>query len=535
MKNSVALSLFAVSSFSTVMANEKAEAPRPNILFCLADDASFPYLGAYGCTWVRTPNIDKVAQNGILFTNNYTCNAKSAPSRSSILTGRNSWQLEEACNHFPFFPEKFKTFTEVLRENNYEVAQTGKAWSPGDPGMKDGKPRQLIGKAFDNKKLIPASKGISNNDYAANFNDFLSQRDKSKPFFFWFGSLEPHRDYEYASGVRYGGYKTNSIDRVPDFWPDNDTVRTDMLDYAFELEHFDTHVGKMIQMLQQEGILDNTIIIVTADNGMPFPRVKGQAYHASNHLPLAIMWGKGIKFPGRKNADFVTFADIAPTILELTGVDITKSGMQPVVGKSMVPIFENPSEKTDKKRSYALIGKERHDIGRPNDEGYPIRGIVTERYLYIHNFETDRWPAGNPETGYLNCDGGATKTYILDNQKNKQYKKYWQMNFGKRPTEELYDLKSDPDCVCNMALRKENSKLMGKLKSQLFSELKKQGDPRMFGNGSIFEKFPYSEPEHQNYYNRLMQGENLKFPSWIEKTDVDKEALKRIIENSKIY
>lgn len=533
MKNSIALSICVLSAYNTVQAKEKTEAPRPNILFCLADDASFPFLGAYGCKWVRTPHIDYIANNGILFLNNYTCNAKSAPSRSSILTGRNSWQLDEACNHFPFFPEKFKTFPEVLRENNYEVAQTGKAWSPGDPGMKDGKPRQLIGKAFDSKKLIPASKGISNNDYAANFNDFLAQRDHSKPFFFWFGSLEPHRDYEFSSGIRYGGYHTNSIDRVPDYWPDNDSVRTDMLDFAFELEHFDNQVGKMLEMLQKQGILDNTIIIVTADNGMPFPRVKGQAYHASNHLPLAIMWGKGIQMPGRKNADFVTFADIAPTILELTGINFNQSGMQPIVGKSIVPIFSNANLHTDPKRSYALIGKERHDIGRPNDEGYPIRGIVNEHYLYIHNFETERWPVGNPETGYLNCDGGATKSFILNNQKSKQYKKYWQMNFGKRPHDELYDLKSDPDCVYNLAEQKNYSKLKNKLKSTLFAELKKQGDPRMFGNGALFDQYKYSDPDQQNYYNRIINGENVKFPGWIEKTDVDQEALKKAKESCK--
>ncbi len=533
MKKSVHIATLALAATVTVSANDKPEAPRPNILFCLADDVSFPFLGAYGCSWVRTPNTDFVAQNGILFMNAYTCNAKSAPSRSSLLTGRNSWQLDEACNHFPFFPEKFKTFPEVLRENNYEVAQTGKAWSPGNPGMKDGKPRQLIGKSFDSKKLIPASKGISNNDYAANFNDFLTQRDKSKPFFFWFGSLEPHRDYEFSSGLRYGGYKTESIDRVPDYWPDNDTVRTDMLDFAFELEHFDNHVGKMLDMLRKEGILENTIIIVTADNGMAFPRVKGQAYHASNHLPMAIMWGKGIQFPGRKNSDFVTFADIAPTIMELTGIDFEQSGMQPMEGRSIVPIFKDPKEKTDKKRSFALIGKERHDIGRPNDEGYPIRAIVNENYLYIHNFETDRWPSGNPETGYLNCDGGAIKSFILNNQKDKSHKKYWQINFGKRPMEELYDLKTDPDCVCNLAERKEYSKQKNKLKSKLFAELKKQGDPRMFGNGAIFDRILYSNPDHRNYYNRLMQGEKLIFPGWIEKTDVDEEALKKAKEEQK--
>ncbi|MBP9874440.1 MAG: sulfatase-like hydrolase/transferase, partial [Haliscomenobacter sp.] len=105
--------------------------PRPNILFCLADDVSYPYMSAYGCEWVRTPGFDRVAREGLLFQRAYTPNSKCSPSRSCILTGRNSWQLEEAANHYRFFPSKFLTYVEALSHKGYFVGSTGKAWAPG--------------------------------------------------------------------------------------------------------------------------------------------------------------------------------------------------------------------------------------------------------------------------------------------------------------------------------------------------------------------------------------------------------------------
>lgn len=490
---------------------------RPNILFCLADDVSFPHFGTYGCRWVRTPNCDWVAEQGLKFLNAYTPNAKSAPSRSCILTGHYSWQLEEAANHFPFFPAKFKTVTEALRESGYYVGQTGKGWSPGDPGKIDGKPRQLIGQSFDKHKLTAPTKEISDNDYAANFEDFLSQNRDREPFFFWFGSLEPHRGYEYGTGVERGGYKTADIDRVPSFWPDCDSVRNDMLDYALELEHFDTHVGRMINTLKRENLLENTIIIITADNGMPFPYAKGQAYHSSNHLPMVVMWAGAINSTGHAVEDYVSFVDLSPTFLELAQIDINQCGMQHIEGRSITPLFYSGKRVTDKSRNFAIIGKERHDIGRPNDEGYPIRGIKTDEYLYIYNFEPDRWPVGDPQTGYLNCDGGATKSVILSRQMSDPL--YWQRSFGKRPQEELYDMKTDPECMNNLAEDVKLSKVKKELKSRLWTELAKHQDPRINGQGELFDSYLYSDPKHRNYYNRLQQGESIKTPSWINKSD----------------
>ena len=141
--------------------NSKTLNKKPNILFCIADDASFPHMSAYGCDWVNTPNFDRIAREGILFTNAYTPNAKCSPSRACIITGRNPWQLEEAANHIPHFPQKFRSFMEVLGENGYHTGFTGKGWSPGNPGKNGDGKRLLTGKPYNESKLNPPTKSIS--------------------------------------------------------------------------------------------------------------------------------------------------------------------------------------------------------------------------------------------------------------------------------------------------------------------------------------------------------------------------------------
>lgn len=501
--------------------DEQVTKIRPNILFAIADDISYPHMGAYGCTWVNTPAFDRVADQGILFTNAYTPNAKCAPSRASILTGRNSWQLEEAGNHWPYYPDKFITYAEVLADNDYHVGYTAKGFAPGKPA----KHRQLTGKPYNEHKLEPPTQHISNNDYASNFAQFLQEKPGDQPFCFWYGSLEPHRRYEFGSSLA-NGKRLTEIDKVPSFWPENDSVRTDMLDYAFEIEYFDHHLQKMLALLEEKGQLDNTIVIVTADNGMPFPRVKANNYEYSNHLPLAIMWPDGIANPGRTVTDFVSFIDFAPTFLELANIQSNKNNMQPITGKSLTEIFFNEkSGRINPERNYVLIGKERHDIGRPNDVGYPVRGIVTDKYLYIHNFEPDRWPAGNPETGYLATDGGATKTVILNQRRSGENEHFWQLNFGKRPQEELYLIAEDSECINNLAFDMDYQNEMKQLKEQLFEKLKKQNDPRMAGNGEIFDEYAYANDNGRNFYQRYMQGDSTLNWGWVNDSDFEKAPI----------
>ena len=492
-------------------------ARRPNILFCIADDASYPHMGAYGCTWVDTPGFDRVAREGLLFTRAYTPNAKCAPSRACIITGRNSWQLKEACNHWCYFPAEFKSYPEVLGEQGYHVGMTAKGWAPGVAKDAEGKPRQLVGQPFNRQKIKPPAKAISGNDYAGNFSDFLKAAPEEAPWCFWYGSTEPHRAYEYQAGIKYGGKRLDEIDRVPGFFPDNEVVRTDLLDYAFEIEWFDSHLARMLDELDRRGALENTLVVVTADNGMPFPRVKGQEYELSNHLPLAMMWPAGITKPGRIVEEYVSFIDFAPTFIELAGLEWEETGMAPATGRSLTDILAG--EASDPPRDHVLIGKERHDIGRPHDAGYPIRGIVKAGMLYLQNVETSRWPGGNPETGYLNCDGSPTKTEILQTRARPDQRHFWEWSFGLRPAEELYNVENDPDCLRNLADEPQYAEEQARLREQLFAALKDQEDPRVLGQGHIFDEYPYADPKSVGFYERVMAGETLN-AGWINPSDV---------------
>ncbi len=498
--------------------NTNKDVKPPNILFIISDDQSYPHASIYGTKWLSTPGFDRIANEGLLFNHAYTTNAKCSPSRSTILTGRDSWLLEEATNHVPFFPEKFTTFPEILKNSGYKTGKTGKGWAPG-VALKNGQKRDLIGENYSMVKTNPPAKYISDNNYSGNFKYFLDNKKVDQPFFFWVGGLEPHRRYEYEAGIKFGGKKIQQIEKVPNYWPDSDNVKTDILDYAFEIEYFDSHLVSIINELEKRNLLENTIIVVTSDNGMPFPRVKGQVFPYDNRLPLAIRWGKGIKNPGRVINDYVSFSDFAPTFLELARVDLVNYKMEDFSGISWKSIFDD--NQINKKRDYIIIGKERHDVGRENDNGYPVRAIITDSYFYSLNFKPERWPAGNPETGYLNTDGSPTKSEILNLRRKGINENYWNLAFGKRDQETLYDLKKDPDCIENVAKYDGYASIKDSLKKILIKDLTKNKDPRIIGEGDLFDNYIYAEKRTRNFYQRFMNGESLD-SDWVNPSDFEK-------------
>lgn len=491
---------------------------RPNILFLIADDAGIDF-SAYGSSYVNTPAFDRIAKDGLLFNNAYTPNAKCAPSRASILTGRNSWQLEAAANHSIYFPTQFKTFPEALYSNGYEVAYTGKGYAPGIALSNNGSKRDLLVKQYDTFLVQAPTKEIANIDYAANFKHFQQKRNKDKPWFFWVGFREPHRAYEYGSGASIGKKSTGSIKKVPKYFPDTDTVRNDLLDYAFEIEYMDQQVNKILQYLAESGQLENTIIVYTSDHGMPFPRVKGNQYENANHIPMAMMWINGIKNTNRKIDDYVSFVDLAPTFLEAANISQVSSAMHPFAGKSLFDIIKSSkSGQVKQTRDFVLVGQERHDVGRPNDVGYPVRGLHKKVMLYLINYEPDRWPVCNPETGYLNTDGSPTKTFILNQRRNGVDKTYWKLCFGHRVAIELYDVKKDPDCLINLAGKPQYKVIEAAMKKEMEAKLKAEGDYRMIGFGHIYETYPVSEKI--GFYERFMKGDRLK-TLWINESDIE--------------
>jgi len=492
----------SVACWSPTLAAEPAA--RPNILFIIFDDWGWQHAGAYGCTWVKTPNFDRVAREGVLFKNCFTSNPKCSPCRATILTGRNSWQLEEATCHNGLFPSKFAGYPDLLEQAGYVVGLTGKGWGPGDfksPGWK----RNPAGPSFDQLKMkdVPAT-GIGRNDYSGNFAAFLKQRPADTPFCFWMGFTEPHRAYELGSGVRAG--KRPEDVSVPAYLPDTAVVRGDLLDYAVEVEYADQNIGRALKALEDAGELDRTLIVVTSDHGMPFPYVKGQIFEDGFHLPLAMRWGEGIK-PGRVVEDFTNVRDFAPTYLELAGLEPHAQ----MTGRSLVDILR--SEKSgwiDPNRNVMLVGKERHDLGRPNDWGYPVRAIRTTEFLYTHNYFPDRWPACNPETDFGNCDSGPSKEVI------KSLGGYFhELTFGKRPADMLFRLTDDPECVRNMANDPAFKSVMDDLRSRMLAMLREEQDPRALGNGAIFDTYKYVAGR-QKAYDTWLKTQESKLSETVE-------------------
>ena len=452
---------------------------KPNILFAIADDAS--HFGAYGHEFVNTPNIDKIAQEGILFENAFTPSPKCAPSRACILTGRYPWQNEEACNHFCFFPNKFALLPDLLEAAGYFAGYTGKGWCPGDY-LSSGLKRNPAGDEFNKHRLqSPENTCISTTDYSANFADFLSQKPPDKPFYFWYGAWEPHRPYKLGEGLR-AGKSTGDISKLPSYFPDCDEVRTDMIDYAYEIEWFDLQLGKILRQIEEAGELDNTIVLVTSDNGCPFPRVKGQMYEQDFHLPMVGMWRAANKKQSRKIGDIINFVDIAPTFLEAAGIQKHPQ----MSGNSFLDVFLTDSEgQIDYSRNVTYFGREQQDLGSENDLGYPVRCMRNEQYLYIHNRAPNRWPAGNPETGFTNCDSSPTKDKIL-NLKEEGETLYYELAFGKRPGEELYDVIDDPECLMNLA-KTHSETVLKSMREKLNEFLLKTEDPSLLVSPDYFD------------------------------------------------
>ena len=477
---------------------------RPNILFVIADDQSFPYASAYGTTGVKTPAFDEVAKNGILFTNAFVAAPQCSPSRAAILTGKNIWQLAEAGTHGSNFPKYLTVFTNLLEKAGYKIGYTGKPWAPGNWKVTGWK-RNPVGPEYNKEKLTPPTKDISNIDYFRNFVDFYNQKKAGKPFFFWFGAHEPHRTYKEGSGVSHGLDPMHVL--VPDFLPDTPIVRSDIDDYIFEIEWYDKQLGKVLHFLKQEGELDNTLIVVTSDNGMPFPSAKANLLDYGIHVPLAISWPDRIRKGGVSN-DLVSLIDLAPTFLQVGGVQ----NRPQMTGKSLNDIlFPDADDSNYPHRTYILTGRERHTDARPNDVGYPARAIRTKHFLFILNLKPNRWPAGNPPPpkgeikklspeynpknfkpiglGYNDIDDPSpTKALMI--QDSTRWPQLFAEGFKKRPAEQLFDIERDPGCTTNLAYNPQFESIKIALEKKLKALLIKQGDPRMLGYGEIFDSYP---------------------------------------------
>jgi len=437
----------------------------PNILLAISDDQGHIHAGPYGYAPVRTPTLDQLAEQGVLFNNAFSASPMCTVARASLLTGRNPWQNGEAGQHYSHYPAALVSYPDLLEEAGYAVGYTGRGWKPGNWEV-TGLRRNPAGDAFN--KIEVASKpgsGIIDNDYARNFKAFLEQKSPDQPFAFWYGASEPHGPHEQGSGIR-AGYSTNSLRLTPNFTDTSEQVKSDLLDYFLEIEWFDSHLGQMIEILRERGELENTLILVTGDNGSPVPGAKGELYDLGTHVPMVAVWPGKIK-AGRVVDDLISQIDFAPTFLEIAGIEPPAT----MTGRSALNLLlSGKSGRLDPSREYVLAGQEKGGHSRDDHLGYPMRSIRTDDYLYIRNFRPERWPRGNaPEPG---------EDAPLD---------IWSK---KRPPEELYRVSEDPFCLNNLAEDEAHAEILAKLGSTLEKVLREQSDPRILGYGDIFESFP---------------------------------------------
>jgi N-sulfoglucosamine sulfohydrolase len=458
---------------------ETSSSSRPNILFAFADDWGYGHAGVLGDGTVQTPTFDRVAREGLLFSNAHISSPSCTPSRGAVLTGQHFWRLGAAANLWSLFPGTVPVYPDLLaKSGGYFVGHTRKGWGPGRVADRAGNP---AGPAF------------------ATFAQFLERRPAGQPFCFWFGSQDPHR------GVRGDGAalrKTMGIDPagvvVPPMLPDVAAVREDIAEYYAQVQRFDADVGELLRLLQERGELDNTLVVISSDHGWSFPRGKANLYDVGTRVPLAVRWPAGIGTPGRVVSDFVSIPDLAATFLEVGGVTVPGQ----MTARSILPLLtSNADGRIDPTRDHVLTGRERHTPAQEygNNGGYPMRAIRTDRFLYIRNYKPERWPVGTPDHENAHtqgawlgdADNGQTKFYLWANRDHPDVRPFYDMAYGKRPAEELYDIEKDPHQFHNVAADPAYAEARRQLADRLTRALRQTGDPRELGMGDDMDKVEY--------------------------------------------
>jgi uncharacterized sulfatase len=266
----------------------------------------------------------------------------------------------------------------------------------------------------------------------------------------------------------------------------------------------------LLEELERTGELENTLVVVSGDHGMPgMPRGKCNLYDFGVAVSLAMSWPAGAP-KGRVVEDFVSLPDLCPTFLELAGVAVPEV----MTGRSLLNVLSSDrSGQVDPSRDAAIVGRERHvSHVREGNLPYPQRAIRTRDYLYIRNFKPERWPMGagagfgRPDgelpyeglqeetyTAFGDMDASPTKAWLVTHRDDPGMRIFFDYAFARRPGEELYDLRTDPDCLQNLAEDPAHRAAREQLSQRLMRVLIETGDPRVTGDGDTFDKPPYTD------------------------------------------
>ncbi len=428
--------------------NEKkpVKLERPNIVFIIGDDVGWNDIGCYGNSGIKTPNIDQLSNEGIRFNNVFLTASSCSPSRCSIITGRYPHNTGACELHSPL-PESQVLFPEILKDHGYYTAQAGK-WHFGGGGLGPAV------RAFDRKSVSRDDNGNGGEDM---WVTVLQERPKDKPFFMWFASYDSHRPW----GADQFEVKNNPEDVwMPPFLLDGAETRQDLASYYNEISRLDYYVGEVEKELKRQGIADNTIIIVTSDNGRPFPRCKTRVYDSGMKTPLLIKWPVQIS-KGITTDALVSLIDLAPTLLELAGIEPGSSFQ----GRSFKDLFNHPGHEF---RNYIFSEHNWHDY-----EAYE-RQVRTKRFMYLIN-ERPQFDSWGPADAVVSPS--MKDLYIAyQNGKINQYQN--DIFLKPRHKEELYDCNEDPFQFNNLADNPKYDDQKQLLRKMLLRWQKETGDTR---------------------------------------------------------
>jgi len=508
---------------------------KPNILFAFADDWG-RYASAYSKfdgansinALIDTPNFDRVARDGVLFTNAYVPAPSCTPCRSAILSGQYFWQTGlGAILQGAIWDESIPTYPLELEKAGYHIGYTYKVWAPGKaqnaPYGAERTKYESAGNKFRRfshqaTEMAPelgveGAKKALFDETRQNFNAFLEARAEGQSFCYWWGPTNTHRTWERGSGKKLWELEPDDLKgRLPDFLPDVHEVREDVCDYLGECLAFDGGLGVLLKRLEEIGELDNTLIVVSGDHGIPgFPRGKCNLYDIGQEVALAACWAGQIQ-PNRMVEDFINLQDLGPTFLDAAGVPIPDT----MTATSLLPILTSDQNgQIESDRTFVVTGRERHvGAAREGNLPYPQRAIRTRDFLYVYNFEPDRWPMGdprgldNPEAEapsfhdlcwnthmvYADIDAGPTKAWMIHHRAEEDVQKLFEIGFGKRPREELYDLRVDPHYMNNIVDDPHYGTARKELSEKLMGILREQSDPRLVESPCRYEHAPFAGP-----------------------------------------
>lgn len=473
MKLKISLLMFVILCSCT----EKKTIPeaKPNILVLMSDNHYSDHLSSYGDKSVKTPAIDEIAENGVQFTNAFCASPSCTPARGAMLTGQEIWRLGEGANLWSTLPDSIPTYQDILEGIGYFTGHDRKGWGPGDYKA-GGRDKNPAGETFEN------------------LNEFLDKNTKNKPWSYFLSSTNPHRPFKYGSGKKLG-IDIDSI-FVPPYLPDSQEVRMDIADYYAAIMAFDNEVGEAVRLLEENGMLENTMIVICGDNGWMMPRGLGNLYDFGTKVPLIISWPKTIN-GGRTVSDFVSLNDLAATFLEYAGEEIPEV----MTARSLKDILmSNEEGRINKAFDRVFVARERHAMSRKDGVGYSGRGIRTDDFLYIHNYEPDRWPAGDPPL-FGDIDGhmlqyySPAKEYMMEHKEDPNVKNLYKQAFLKRPEEELFDLGKDPFQMNNVAFLDEYKDIRNRLSKELKTYLMDTNDPRETDKKIIWDTSAYFKEE----------------------------------------